>query len=242
MARYAPLGDRLSRPRRASKRRNAREPVHAAAAGDTQVRARFCSALTFCRAPARAHGTIERVVSPGGIEAWLVRHSAVPIIAVEFCILGGADQDPADKPGIANMAASLLDEGAGPLTRSHSTNGSSAARIELQFHAGRDYLRGTLRTLKETLAMRLSMLCGWHSQRLDSIRRRSSASADRSSRNCGARASVLLTSASRKWWATAFPNHPYGQPGQRHARIGASHYDRGSAVLHGRADARRISR
>ena len=45
--------------------------------------------------------TIERVVSPGGIEAWLVQDRTLPLIAVEFAILGSADQDPADKPGVA---------------------------------------------------------------------------------------------------------------------------------------------
>lgn len=56
---------------------------------------------------------IERVVSPGGIEAWLV-HSSAPMIALEFAMQGGADQDPPDKPGVAHLASSLLDEGAGP--------------------------------------------------------------------------------------------------------------------------------
>ena len=64
--------------------------------------------------PAQATN-IERVVSPGGIEAWLVREPAVPVIAMDFAFRGGANQDPADKPGVANMAASLLDDGAGDL-------------------------------------------------------------------------------------------------------------------------------
>ena len=64
--------------------------------------------------------TIERVVSPGGIEAWLVRDQTLPLIAVEFAILGSAVQDPADKPGVANLATSLLDEGAGYQWRCHA--------------------------------------------------------------------------------------------------------------------------
>ena len=59
--------------------------------------------------------TIERVVSPGGIEAWLVREPAVPLIAVNFAFVGGAAQDPAGKAGTASLVASLLDEGAGDL-------------------------------------------------------------------------------------------------------------------------------
>ena len=71
-----------------------------------------------CRVAAlapRSATKIERVVSPGGIEAWLVREPAVPLIAIDFAFRGGANQDPADKPGVANMVAALLDEGAGEL-------------------------------------------------------------------------------------------------------------------------------
>ena len=67
-------------------------------------------------ARARACATnIERVVSPGGIEAWLVREPAVPLIAMDFAFKGGANQDPAIKPGVGNMTSSLLDDGAGEL-------------------------------------------------------------------------------------------------------------------------------
>ena len=59
--------------------------------------------------------TIERVVSPGGIEAWLVHEPAVPLIAIDFAFAGGAAQDPPGKVGTANLVASLLDEGAGDL-------------------------------------------------------------------------------------------------------------------------------
>ena len=58
---------------------------------------------------------IERIVSPGGIEAWLVREPSIPLIAMNFAFKGGANQDPALKPGTANMVASLLDEGAGEM-------------------------------------------------------------------------------------------------------------------------------
>ena len=98
--------------------------------------------------PAAQAMTIERVVSPGGIEAWLVRDSALPLIAVEFAVLGSADQDPPGKPGVANMAASLLDEGAGPFDAAAFQNRLERKAIELSFRSGRDYLRGTLRTLK----------------------------------------------------------------------------------------------
>src|SRR5438105_1777513 len=73
-------------------------------------------ALAFSLLATAAQATkIERVVSPGGIEAWLVHETSLPLIAVEFAFRGGANQDPADKAGVAHMAAELLDEGAGDL-------------------------------------------------------------------------------------------------------------------------------
>ena len=43
--------------------------------------------------------TIERVISPGGIEAWLVQDASVPLIAMNFSFQGGATQDPEGKAG-----------------------------------------------------------------------------------------------------------------------------------------------
>lgn len=65
--------------------------------------------------PAARATTIERVVSPKGITAWLVREPSVPLVAIEFAFRGGATQDPVDKPGVANLMVSLLDEGAGDI-------------------------------------------------------------------------------------------------------------------------------
>ena len=53
---------------------------------------------------------VERVRSAGGIEAWLVRDHANPIITVRLAFRGGAALDPAGKEGLAEMASSLLDE------------------------------------------------------------------------------------------------------------------------------------
>ncbi|MFN3500025.1 MAG: insulinase family protein, partial [Pannonibacter indicus] len=59
--------------------------------------------------------TIERVVSPGGIEAWLVQDETLPMISMNFAFDGGSAQDPDGKEGLANLLASTMDEGAGDL-------------------------------------------------------------------------------------------------------------------------------
>ncbi len=95
-------------------------------------------ALTATAVPARAT-TIERVVSPGGIEAWLVHEPAVPLIAIDFAFAGGSVQDPPGKGGTANLAASLLDEGAGDLDSKAFADRLERKAIEMSFYAERDH-------------------------------------------------------------------------------------------------------
>jgi zinc protease len=155
--------------------------------------------------------TIEKVVSPGGIEAWVVRDKAVPVIAVEFAIAGSADQDPADKPGVANMATSLLDEGAGPFDGAEFHARLERKAIELSFRAGHDYLRGTLRTLKENRDeafdyLRLALTePRFDPAAVERIRAQIVSRLQRDSTNPN-------DIAGRNWWAAAFPDHPYGRP------------------------------
>jgi zinc protease len=169
------------------------------------------TALLALATPAAQAMKIERVVTPGGIEAWLVRDAAVPVIAVEFAMPGSAEQDPMDKPGVANMVASLIDEGAGPLDSSAFHDRLERKAIELSFRAGRDFFRGTLRTLTENRDeafdyLRLSL----NEPRFDA------ADVDRIRAQIVSRLQRETTNptdmASRNWWATAFPGHPYGQP------------------------------
>jgi predicted Zn-dependent peptidase len=74
--------------------------------------AAFAFCLVFVAAAAEA-SNVQRVLSPKGIEAWLVEEDKVPLIAISFAFVGGASQDPADKPGVAALVAGLLDRGAG---------------------------------------------------------------------------------------------------------------------------------
>lgn len=94
---------------------------------------------------------IQRVVSPGGIEAWLVSEPAVPLVSIQFAFDGGAAQDPADKPGLANLLSSLLDEGAGEIRAAEFQERLETLAIEMSFDASRDAFYGELRTLTENL-------------------------------------------------------------------------------------------
>ncbi|WP_420345326.1 M16 family metallopeptidase [Pelagibius sp.] len=92
---------------------------------------------------------VQRVVSPGGIEAWLVEDHSNPIIAVELVFRGGASLDPEDKPGLAHMVSGLIDEGAGPLDSQTFQGTLDDLSIGLRFNAGLDNFNGSLTTLTE---------------------------------------------------------------------------------------------
>ena len=92
---------------------------------------------------------IQRVISPGGIEAWLVEEHAVPLIAVEVGFSGGARRDPEGKEGLAYLMSGLLDEGAGDLDAEAFQTRLEDLSIRLSFDAGLDGFYGSLRMLKE---------------------------------------------------------------------------------------------
>ncbi|MCX7899190.1 MAG: insulinase family protein, partial [Methylocystis sp.] len=91
---------------------------------------------------------VQIVVTPGGLTAWLVESYAVPLVAMECAIRGGASQDPADKPGLATLLAGLLDEGAGP----YDSRGFHRAIDDLAVHMGFGCDRDALSVNMQTLA------------------------------------------------------------------------------------------
>jgi zinc protease len=154
--------------------------------------------------------TIQRVVSPGGIVAWLVQEKALPLVVVNFAVRGGAGQDPVGKSGVAYMAASLLDEGAGDLDSPTFQDQLDRYAIEMRFRTGQDYLRGSLRTLtahqdKAFDLLRLALSAPrFDAKAVERIRAQIMASLRRAATSPGA-------VARRRWWAAAFPHHPYGR-------------------------------
>jgi zinc protease len=159
--------------------------------------------------PARAL-QIERVISPGGIEVWLVRQSMVPMVVMDFAFAGGASQDAPDKSGVANMVSALLDEGAGELDSKAFQERLEGRAIEIGFQVTRDYFSGSLRTLNANREeafdlLRLALTAPrFNSADVERIRGQILAGLQRETTSPN-------DIASRRWWATAFPGHPYGR-------------------------------
>src|ERR671913_1135487 len=90
---------------------------------------------------------VKALTSPKGVEAWHVESDVVPLIAVAFTFEGGSAHDPEDRPGVAQMLARLLDEGAGQYNSDAFQERLAGRAIELSFNAGNDAIGGSLKTL-----------------------------------------------------------------------------------------------
>ncbi len=160
--------------------------------------------------PSFAAAKVQRLVTPGGIEAQFVQDATVPIIAMEYSFNGGAAQDPKDKSGTANMVASLMDEGAGDLDSATFRDRMERRAIELNFAAQRDYLRGSLRMLKENRdeAFELARLAvtspRFDAPDVERIRAQIMSGLRRETTNPN-------SLATRKFLEVAFGDHPYSR-------------------------------
>ena len=161
-------------------------------------------------APSHAAAKIQRLVSPGGIEAWFVQDATVPLIAMEYSFGGGATQDPPGKPGVGNMVADLLDEGSGDLDSKTYHERLERRAIELSFSSTRDNLRGSLRMLKDNKdeafdLLRMALTSPhFDSADVERIRTQVLSGLRRDTTNPSAL-------ASRKFLEVAFGDHPYGR-------------------------------
>jgi zinc protease len=154
---------------------------------------------------------IERVISPGGIEAWLVESRANPLIAMRFAFRGGASQDSQGKEGLAYFISAMIDEGAGELNSISFQEREQALAMRMDFDASRDVMLGNVITLSANKddvfdLVRLALTKPRFDP--DAVER--------------VRAQILAglkfdendpaTVASLAWDRLAFHNHPYGRP------------------------------
>jgi zinc protease len=158
-----------------------------------------------------AASRVERVVSPGGIEAYLIREPSIPFLSLALHFKGGSALEPADKAGLAYMISGLLDEGAGELDSQTFRTELEDRAIRLSFDVGRDAFTGQLKTLTAQRARAFELLRlaltepRFDAEPVERIRHQIRAELRR-------RAEDPDYLVSRAWFETAFPEHPYGRP------------------------------
>jgi zinc protease len=178
----------------------------------TRFAAAFILSCLVCLAgAAHAAAPVERVVSPGGIEAWLIHDSSVPVIALQLSFRnGGAAGDPVGREGLARLATGLLDESGGDLDNAAFRSRTEGLAIQLGFNAGLDEAGGSLRTRTETRDTAFDLLRKaltqprFDARDVERVRRDIVASINRESEQPNAIASQI-------WMRMSFPLHPYGR-------------------------------
>ena len=175
-------------------------------------RFRLLAAFLACALALPAAATeIQRVRSPGGIEAWLVEDRSVPVIGLRFSFRGGGALDPDGKEGLANMVAALLDEGAGELDSRGFREAVDDIVASIGFDAGGRRFHGSLRTLSEHRGRAFALLgTALAAPRFDAepvarIRRQIVAGLE-SGKDSPRRI------ARRAWSRMMFGDHPYAKP------------------------------
>ena len=186
--------------------------------------AALACALLLAAAPAGAATKVQAVTSPGGIAAWLVEDHSVPVVTFDVDFRGGAALDPADKAGLASLAADLLDEGAGTLDSQAFQGKLEDLAASLDFGVGEDDMDASLRSITANLAPSLELLhLALTAPRFDetSLARVKGQLLDELAREQRRPQHV----AGRLWLENAFGDHPYARPRQGTpetiARIGA---------------------
>jgi len=155
--------------------------------------------------------TIEKVVSPGGIEAWLVEDHGQKVISLSYAFHTGGAEDAADKDGLTEFVASTLDEGAGALDSEAYQGKLEDLSSSITFEPSQDYFEGTVRTVSPHRDEVFDLL------RLALTQPRFDAPAvarvrDEITKAIAARAEEPNALAGKIWWRTNFPNEAYGRP------------------------------
>lgn len=173
----------------------------------------FCLVLAASIAPSALAGPkIEKVKSPGGIEAWLVREPSIPILALEVVWRdGGGKRTPSGKEGLTGVLATMLDEGAGEFNSQGFAERQQDNGISLSFGADRDHFSMSMRTLSRNTDVAFDLIRlalaqpRFDAEALDRVKRTVEVQLVRDQEQPGSIASSTI-------YATAFPNHAYGRP------------------------------
>jgi zinc protease len=164
----------------------------------------------FAAGPAGAV-TIEKVVSPGGIEAWLVEDHGQKVISLGYSFHTGAAEDAPDKDGLTEFVASTLDEGAGDLDSQAYQGRLEDLSSTITFQPSQDFFQGQVRTVSPHRDEVFDML------RLALTQPRFDEPAvarvrDEIAKAIAARAEEPNALAGKIWWRANFPGQAYGLP------------------------------
>jgi len=99
-----------------------------------------------------------RFVLPNGMTVLVLEQHSLPIIQIHTLILAGAAHDPADKAGLANLTAGLLDEGTATRTAKQIAEQIEFVGGSLAARTSEDFTTASAKVLKKDLDLGLELL------------------------------------------------------------------------------------
>ncbi len=162
-------------------------------------------------APAPARIEVHRETLSNGMVLQVVSRPALPIVTVEMGFLAGANNDPAEKPGIAGLTAAMLTEGAAGKSATDIADAIEFVGGSLQAGADRDLATVGLSVLSRDLPMGMGLLA-------DVVRRPDFAADEFNRVKKEVRSAIQADEdnpgavAAKAFDAALFGDHPYGRP------------------------------
>ena len=171
----------------------------------------FIAALLVSPLAHAAEDRIKRVISPGGIEAWLVEEHAIPMVAVEIMFSSGARADADGQDGAAYLTAALIEEGAGDMDSQGFSLRKEDLSARIGFDSGRDEFTVGMRALSVNLKESFELLHialtepTFEQRQIDRVRDQVLS---------GMKSDLVSpdTQGATEWFAQMFPGTPYGRP------------------------------
>ena len=99
-----------------------------------------------------------RVVAPNGMTVLVLEQHFLPIVEVLALVKTGSAQDPPDKAGLANLVASLLDEGTATRTSKQLAEQIDFVGGSLEVRASEDFTTASARVIKKDIELGFTLL------------------------------------------------------------------------------------
>lgn len=116
--------------------------------------------LTITVAPSARPADISptRITTPNGMTVLVLEQHYLPIVEIHALIKAGSAQDPPEKAGLANLVASLLDEGTTTRTSKQLAEQIDFIGGSLEAKASEDFTTASARVLKKDIDLGFTLL------------------------------------------------------------------------------------
>ena len=102
--------------------------------------------------------TSQRFTLSNGLAVMLVEQHEVPVVEARLVLPGGSGADPAERPGLADLTAAMLTEGAAGRTSQQIAEAAEGLGAELSAEADYDAVTASLSALRDRIEPSLALL------------------------------------------------------------------------------------